>query len=148
MEENGNQVVAEVGLALDSPRFQAMAALGVAIAAVATLYWFAPDGESYYPGCPFFLTTGWYCPGCGSLRALHALLHGHFVEAVDLNAWLMLILPFGLSSGIWQIYSGIRLDRYMPSRSSMVMVYIFLAAALLFGVARNLPVPALVWLAP
>ena len=32
-------------------------------------------------------------PGCGTQRALHALLHGNFVEALRLNA----LLPFSMA---------------------------------------------------
>ena len=36
----------------------------------------------HYPTCPFLAITGWYCPGCGSLRAVHDLLHGDLAGAV------------------------------------------------------------------
>jgi hypothetical protein len=35
------------------------------------------------------------CPGCGSLRAAHQLLHGHFQEAWALNPTLMIVGPLG-----------------------------------------------------
>ena len=38
--------------------------------------------------------TGLACPGCGSLRALHQLTHGHFGEALRLNPMLVMALPF------------------------------------------------------
>src|SRR5690606_39698923 len=34
-----------------------------------------PNASCIYPTCPFLYLTGWYCPGCGSLRALPALTH-------------------------------------------------------------------------
>ena len=137
-----------MGRVLGSPRYQAFAALVVAVAGAAALYLFAPGGDSYYPRCLLYSTTGWYCPGCGSLRALHALLHGRFAEAVDLNAWMMAVLPFGFAYGVRQFYTALRHDRYWKSRSAVAMMLVLLAAGLVFGVARNLPLHALAWLAP
>ncbi len=37
---------------------------------------------TYLPGCPVKTLTGLNCPGCGSTRALHQLIHLH-----PLNAW-------------------------------------------------------------
>ncbi|PYV86056.1 MAG: hypothetical protein DMG90_22080 [Acidobacteria bacterium] len=34
-----------------------------------------PASSGIFPPCPFLWLTGFYCPGCGSLRALHQLLH-------------------------------------------------------------------------
>ena len=39
------------------------------------LYSFPPDG------CVLHNLTGYYCPGCGGTRAIHALLHGHIVRS-------------------------------------------------------------------
>ena len=33
----------------------------------------------WMPKCVFHALTGWDCPGCGSQRAIHALLHGRVV---------------------------------------------------------------------
>ena len=33
--------------------------------------------------CMFYRYTGLYCPGCGSGRAVNALFHGRFAEAVQ-----------------------------------------------------------------
>ena len=48
---------------------------GVAVA-LATLATVDPNQPGHYPTCPFLATTGFYCPGCGALRAVHDLLHG------------------------------------------------------------------------
>lgn len=60
----------------------------------AALYFFVDPGESVYmPKCIFKTVTGLDCPGCGSQRALHALLHGDFLEALRMNALLVVLLP-------------------------------------------------------
>jgi len=64
------------------------------LSGAAVLYSFEPGVARGYPPCPLHLVTGLYCPGCGSLRALHQLLHGHVTRAFSLNPLLVLSLPF------------------------------------------------------
>ena len=47
-----------------------------------------------YPPSPLRELTGLYCPGCGTLRSLHQLLHGNFFAALDLNPLMILFLPY------------------------------------------------------
>src|ERR1700730_15059946 len=70
--------------------------LGIAAGAI-FLYLFnpaSPTNQGIFPQCPFRLLTGWQCPGCGSTRAFHQLLHGHFLAASELNPLMVLTLPF------------------------------------------------------
>lgn len=46
-----------------------------------------------FPKCPFLLLTGLKCPGCGSQRVVHALLHGDLAAAWGYNALLVAALP-------------------------------------------------------
>ena len=41
------------------------------------------------PPCPLRALTGLYCPGCGSTRTLHALLHGDLATAMAMNPLLV-----------------------------------------------------------
>ena len=52
-----------------------------------TQYWFMPK-------CPFKLITGLSCPGCGIQRAIHALLHGEFAEAIKYNYFMVYSVPY------------------------------------------------------
>ena len=62
------------------------------------VYTFAPSAYGFYPRCPFKLLTGLDCPGCGSTRALHHLLHGQVGEAFRLNPMLFgMMFVFGLA---------------------------------------------------
>jgi hypothetical protein len=70
---------------------------------------FDPAATWWFPSCPLHALTGWLCPLCGSLRALHALLLGAPAAAFSLNpltttgavaglvAWVLrnLSAPFG-----------------------------------------------------
>ena len=63
-------------------------------AAVVYLLVFEPGKSGFFPICLFRALTGFTCPGCGSTRALHQLLHGHVIEAFELNPLLLIGLPF------------------------------------------------------
>lgn len=45
------------------------------------------------PPCFFHLISGYYCPGCGGTRALRALCHGQFLQAV----WFHPFVPYAAS---------------------------------------------------
>ncbi len=57
-------------------------------------YSFNPSGNEWFPKCLFREITGLKCPGCGSQRAIHALLNGNIVQAWHYNAMLLLLTPF------------------------------------------------------
>ena len=52
-----------------------------------------PAKSSLFPPCLFHALTGLHCPGCGSLRATHELLHGRLLSALRHNAFWVLLLP-------------------------------------------------------
>ena len=41
--------------------------------------------------CLFHRVTGFYCPGCGGTRAVAALIHGRFLQAL----WYHPLVPYG-----------------------------------------------------
>ena len=68
--------------------------LALAIVACVALARFDPLGSHWPFHCPFKLLTGLQCPGCGSQRALHALLAGRVGEAVGYNLFLVFAVPY------------------------------------------------------
>jgi len=68
----------------------------VAAAGAWVLYNFAPTAYGFYPPCVFRMLTGLQCPGCGTTRALHHLLHGRFEEAFRLNPMLFVLMAVAL----------------------------------------------------
>lgn len=71
------------------------AALAAALPALAAVYYFIdPASAVWVPKCPFRLLTGLDCPACGSQRALHAVLHGAWAEAMVFNPFLVVSLPY------------------------------------------------------
>ena len=66
------------------------------LAAVGVVYYFvdpSDTGHILLPQCPLRLLTGLACPLCGLQRSLHAMLHGHFIEAFSYNYFLVLVIP-------------------------------------------------------
>jgi hypothetical protein len=55
-----------------------------------------PATTAWFPSCPFYAITGWQCPLCGSLRAVHAVLHGAPLAAVTFNPLTIIYLAMWL----------------------------------------------------
>ena len=55
-----------------------------------------PAASAMAPKCTFKLLTGWDCPGCGSQRAFHALLHGQVARAWHYNAFIFFAVPIAI----------------------------------------------------
>ncbi len=124
-----------------------MAVAAIAVAAV-LLRDFDPATSGIFPPCPVRYLTGWYCPGCGSLRAIHQLLHGHVWAAWAMNPLTFVLLPFlayGLvSHALFEIRGRGLPQPYLPA----VWIRALCAAILLFGIVRNLPFHPFTLLAP
>ncbi|WP_239018698.1 DUF2752 domain-containing protein [Sphingobacterium corticibacterium] len=69
---------------------------GIVVLGVATYiyYTYDPAAHGWFPRCPFKTLTGLDCPGCGSQRAVHAILHGDFEGAFRYNALLFPFIPY------------------------------------------------------
>lgn len=65
----------------------------VGIIGLVFLYLYNPQDIPIFPRCPFYALTGYKCPGCGTLRAIHALLHFRVAVAFKLNPFLLLSIP-------------------------------------------------------
>ena len=133
---------------LSGGRRAMLAPLGVAAAALlATGYVAAvdPNVAGHYPTCPFLAITGWYCPGCGSLRALHALAHGDVGTALARNPFAVVAMGYLVVS--WVLWFE-RTARGRPRRwlAPPWVLYSVLGAILMFWVLRN--VPGWTWLSP
>ncbi len=64
------------------------------------IFEFEPSRFSFFPVCLFHKMTGLLCPGCGSLRALHQLLHGNLSLAFAFNPLLLVCCPFAAWWGV------------------------------------------------
>jgi hypothetical protein len=100
---------------------------------------FDPATSSIFPPCPVRYLTGWYCPGCGSLRAIHQLLHGKLWAAWALNPLTVVLLPF-LAYGLFSAALFEIRGRGLPEPVLRAeWIWALCAAIILFGIVRNLP---------
>jgi len=130
---------------------QKLAAISGTIAiALIILYFFDPASSTsnIYPPSPFRALTGLYCPGCGTLRGLHQLLHGHFLAALGLNPLMVVSAPFlvyAYASYSLRVMTGRSLPQvFIPA----VWIWRLLAVIVSYWFLRNLPIFPFSWLAP
>lgn len=104
-----------------------------------------PGVAGHYPTCPFLAVTGWYCPGCGALRAIHALGHGDLVTALARNPFA--VVACGYLIVTWLIWLR-RTVTGRPARwlAPAWVLHGVLGLILAFWVLRN--VPGWTWLSP
>ena len=100
-------------------------------------YYFWVIGTGLAIPCPFYLVTGFLCPGCGVTRMLIALSRGEFSYAFSCNPALFLLAPLFLADVIWYHYQYIRYGK-RKSKFHTVALWIMIAVLLVFGVARNI----------
>lgn len=117
---------------------QIIAAGLLSVAIFAVFYLFDPQKTAVFPQCPFFLLTGYRCPGCGSQRAIHELIHLNIVEAFDHNPLVVLILPYILLGVYWAYFDGAKahpvLQKKFFGKYSAIIIILSIIA---FGIARN-----------
>ena len=109
------------------------------LAGAAYLFVFEPGKSGFFPACPFRSLTGLLCPGCGTTRALHEIVHGDFAAAFMLNPLLLLGLPFLLFALLR--YSVTVLRGGVPRPNALPAPYIYALFVLIvsFWVFRNTP---------
>ena len=126
-----------------------MLLVAVAIPGSLLYFYFDPAYSRYFPPCPFFTLTGFFCPGCGSQRAFHDLLHADVIAAADHNLMFVLALPIIAYSGIVlvnNLFRGKKMTQALVYRAGFakgVLVFV-----LLFWFLRNIPARPFSMLAP
>lgn len=107
------------------------------------VYFVEPNERSFLPKCVLHQWTGLHCPGCGSTRAVHSILHGRFVQAFHFNPLLIIgvfLTPFFLW---WKV-------KRPPGKPTINYrwTYVLTGLILAYYVARNVPSPTTSPLAP
>lgn len=118
----------------------AVALVGVGVVAAVD-----PNQPGHYPTCPFLAVTGAYCPGCGSLRAIHALAHGDLATAAARNPFAVVTavaLALGWAWWARRLWQGRERTWAAPAWT----IYALSVGVLAFWVLRN--VPGWTWLSP
>lgn len=118
------------------------------VAAVSVLFEFNPSTHAFYPRCLLYTSTGILCPGCGSLRAFHQLLHGHLLTALRCNALLVMSLPFAACLGVKFGARWIAGEPLPAIPLNPLWIKIFMAVMIVFTVVRNIHCAPFIYLAP
>ena len=126
---------------------KAVVATLIVTAAIASiiLFFLDPVRVPIYPVCLFHSVTGLDCPGCGGLRATHALLHGDIIAAVHFNAMVVLSALLFVVMSLFYVFRKIQ-NRPTPIRWNWLWIYF--GVWLLFSVLRDLPIPLFAAFAP
>ncbi len=124
------------------------AGLLLLVSLMVIIYRFNPLEHGWYPPCVFHKFTGLYCPGCGSARAIHSLLHGNFMNAADHNFLMVLFTPYILFHFI---------TAYLEKIFNIFFPYYLIPESWLWGIMglfifywiiRNIPSEPFIFFAP
>ena len=104
------------------------------------VYYFNNPAESwFFLKCPVNYVTGLSCPGCGSQRAIHELLHLNFKQAFAYNPLLIAAIPY-TALGIAFNTETLK-TRYPKTRKFFYgqrALYVVLVVVIIFFILRNI----------
>lgn len=115
--------------------------VGVIVAVLAVtlivIYGSVNPENKFFPKCFFWVVTGLKCPGCGSQRAIHALLNGDIGGAWGYNAMMVLFIPVVVVMGVASLVRlrNPRLYNFVNSRWVIWAVFIIVVG---WGIVRNI----------
>ncbi len=96
-----------------------------------------PSSSTLFPRCTFLSLTGYKCPGCGSQRAVHALLHGDLAAAFRYNALLLIAIPW-IALCLFAESRRTRNPRLYARLNAPLLIWLFLAMVLIWWLLRNI----------
>lgn len=121
----------------------------VGISGLAVLFFILDPAEyNIFPHCIFHLLTGYYCPGCGSQRAIHSLLHLDLYGVIENN---ILFIPAVLIILYHYIHKPLNLKLNLKLPDILYLKntpWIILIIIVIFWILRNLPIYPFDLLAP
>jgi len=122
-------------------------AIGGLAAASAALHFRDPHEQGSWGFCPTSL-MGFYCPGCGSLRAVNDVTNGDLLSAASSNLLLVVVAPFVVASLLlWLVDSWRGTRRRVEWRRVPVPTYaVAIVLVVAFTITRNFEFGS--WLAP
>ena len=132
-----------------SKKYQLVTLCSLTVLGIIVLYNFDPaNSNNFYPPSLSREWGGFYCPGCGMLRALHHLLNGNWQSALRFNPLLIISLPYffyWITPYLLRYFYGV--DLYTIYHKNK-QITIGITVCLVYGVLRNIPVPIFSWLVP
>lgn len=98
-----------------------------------------PAKHNVFPRCLFNSITGYYCPGCGSQRAIHSLLHLDFAGVVSYNFLFIpafLLIFYHYLHPVLNRFLNWKLPNIFYFKSTPWIIFGFVIA---FWILRNIP---------
>lgn len=99
-----------------------------------------PNGNNYFPKCPFKELTGLKCPGCGSQRAIHYLLNFDIINAIKENVILVISIPYILTGLVFDTLNrpNEKLLKWRKILFGQKAILIILTVIITFWILRNI----------
>ena len=99
-----------------------------------------PNGNVYFPKCPFKEFTGLKCPGCGSQRAVHYLLNFDIFNATKENVILVLSVPYILTGLVFDSLKkpNENLLKWRKILFGRKAIFVILSIIIAFWILRNI----------
>ena len=119
-----------------SNRILAISAAIVILAALCIYFYFDPTTSILFPRCPFYSITGYLCPGCGTQRAIHALLRGNIPAAWHFNALLLIALPY-IALLLFAEATRRRMPRFYAIVNSRPVIWFWFIVIIFWWLVRN-----------
>lgn len=119
--------------------------IGTLGATTIALHFRDPHAQGSWGFCPS-AAMGFWCPGCGGLRAVNDLTHGQLVDAASSNLAFIVALPFLVAGlALWAVDRWRGHQRQVPMRAVSRVAVTVIALMAVFTILRNLSGS---WLAP
>jgi len=123
-----------------------MLVLGIVLAFL--FFYVNPSNVNFFPKCPLYATTGIYCPGCGSQRATHQLLHLNILGVLQQNILYLfgvLLIAYHLIVTSLNLFFKKHIYNYIYHPKTPIIILIIV---IVFWILRNIPYYPFTLLAP
>ncbi len=114
-----------------------MLVLGIVLAFL--FFYVNPSNVNFFPKCPLYVTTGIYCPGCGSQRATHQLLHLNILGVLQQNILYffgVLLIGYHLIVTSLNLFFKKHIYNYLYHPKTPIIILIIV---IVFWILRNIP---------
>jgi len=114
-----------------------MLVLGIVLAFL--FFYVNPSNVNFFPKCPLYVTTGIYCPGCGSQRATHQLLHLNILGVLQQNILYLfgvLLIGYHLIVTSLNLFFKKHIYNYLYHPKTPIIILIIV---IVFWILRNIP---------
>lgn len=132
-------------------RIFTLISLALLLAGAIFLYYnFNPtEHTGKFPTCPSKSIFDIYCPGCGSQRAIHHLLHLNVQQAFVYNPLMVILLPLTIALVVqFVLRNFFKIYWHVPLFYNNVFVWGLFVVFILYFIFRNVNIPGVWFLKP